>query len=278
MTTEQVCLEIIERQRLASLDIAAYATRKIRRKGFRFAIDNAGIGHNGLTAPQKMDVSTIKNEKYFIDHIVESPRSLVMVDMLISVARRYKMTTIAEGVETHNQRVNFKSIGVHAFQSYPSFKSQPAEKFSNALVSELDCAETRKNSACTLVQEIDEAARVPDLGKLECEDPDLDEFARFDVLRFLQILDTNEEQIFDRIPQLISQALDMPIAAIALIDKNRRWFKSIASGQREQISQQQSFRDVRIQKCDPTMITDTVEDDVLGKTSLSGMHTTFAPI
>lgn len=46
-------------------------------------------------------------------------------------------------------------------------------------------------------------------------------------LQNLNILDTPSEERFDRITRILCRVLDVPVAAISLIDENRQWFKSI---------------------------------------------------
>ncbi|GAA0580084.1 PAS domain S-box protein [Caenispirillum bisanense] len=53
------------------------------------------------------------------------------------------------------------------------------------------------------------------------------EAARLGRLRAYQILDTAPEAEFERVTRLAASLLDMPIAAVSLIDSDRQWFKSI---------------------------------------------------
>ncbi|MEM6577162.1 MAG: EAL domain-containing protein [Pseudomonadota bacterium] len=253
----QLCLEITERQLLASPEAAADTTRQLRRQGFRLAIDDAGTGHNGLAALQKLEVGAVKIDKYFIDHIDDDPRSRVMVDMLVSVARRYQMTTIAEGVETDNQLAVLRATGVHAFQGYLFSKPLPGEKFVAALVGEWQedahQPEPAQADGAPVASEM--------ISSSGSADPNEDEAARLEALYRLQILDTEEEEVFDRIPRMIRQALNVPMAAIALIDEDRRWFKSVAGGQRGQLARRHSFCNKTIQSADPTIVRDTLQDE-----------------
>ena len=50
---------------------------------------------------------------------------------------------------------------------------------------------------------------------------------RLAALKQLNILDTPLEERFERITRIVSRSLNVPIAAVSLIDESRQWFKSI---------------------------------------------------
>ena len=52
------------------------------------------------------------------------------------------------------------------------------------------------------------------------------EATRVDTLRKLNILDTEPEERFDRLPRLAKRLFGVPIALVSLVDVNRQWFKS----------------------------------------------------
>jgi diguanylate cyclase (GGDEF)-like protein/PAS domain S-box-containing protein len=53
-----------------------------------------------------------------------------------------------------------------------------------------------------------------------------DERQRLATLRRFAILDTPDEEVFDRVTRLVARLFDVPIALITLIDETRQWFKS----------------------------------------------------
>ena len=53
-----------------------------------------------------------------------------------------------------------------------------------------------------------------------------DDWQRVEALNHLKLLDTNNEQSFDRITEACSQVFQVPIALVSLVDKDRQWFKS----------------------------------------------------
>lgn len=63
-------------------------------------------------------------------------------------------------------------------------------------------------------------------------------------LRRLQqydILDTPREEAFDRITRLVTAVLNVPMAAVTLVDRDRQWFKSEQGLDRSETPREQSF-------------------------------------
>jgi|AntRauTorcE11898_2_1112593.scaffolds.fasta_scaffold15825_2 diguanylate cyclase (GGDEF)-like protein len=54
-----------------------------------------------------------------------------------------------------------------------------------------------------------------------------DEIGRQSALDRLHVLDTPKEKEFDKITDLVTTVLKVPVAAVTLIDRDRQWFKSI---------------------------------------------------
>ena len=125
----QLCLEITERQEVLGKDTTAQMIDTLFSAGFRIAIDDAGTGQNGLSAIQSYKATTLKIDKYFIDRIADDPRARIMIDMLVSVSRRYGMTTVAEGVEDQQQLDILSEAGVNAIQGFFFSRPLPADSF-----------------------------------------------------------------------------------------------------------------------------------------------------
>lgn len=57
------------------------------------------------------------------------------------------------------------------------------------------------------------------------EEPD-DESRRFRALCDLEVLDTVDEERFDRLSRVARRYFDVAIALVSLVDADRQWFKS----------------------------------------------------
>ncbi len=70
------------------------------------------------------------------------------------------------------------------------------------------------------------------------------ESSRLKDLYELQILDTEQEERFDRYTRFASDIFDIPVALITLVDANRQWFKSACGIPAESMSKNLSSRDI----------------------------------
>ncbi len=77
----------------------------------------------------------------------------------------------------------------------------------------------------------------------------------------LDLLDTQPEERFDRITRLAQQLLDVPIAVISFIDKDRQWFKSAQGLNISESERYISFCGHAICHDDLFIVEDTLNDD-----------------
>jgi sensor c-di-GMP phosphodiesterase-like protein len=97
--------------------------------GVSIAIDDVGTGHSGLSYMLKLGVDIIKIDKMFIDAIGTDRNSAAIIETLIELARNLRMDIIAEGVESFEQVVFLRDLGVRAAQGYVFSPPLPAKSF-----------------------------------------------------------------------------------------------------------------------------------------------------
>lgn len=68
-----------------------------------------------------------------------------------------------------------------------------------------------------------------------------DEEQRLNALNSYAVLDTKPEKDFDDIAELASQICEVPISSIAIMDKDRQWFKSRIGIDKSEIPREESF-------------------------------------
>lgn len=87
-----------------------------------------------------------------------------------------------------------------------------------------------------------------------------DEQGRTRALDRLEVLDTAEEQPFEKIVNLVQQVLNVPMCAVSLIDRDRQWFKAKRGLDVSETPRDISFCTHAIQTSEPFIIRDATLD------------------
>ena len=88
-----------------------------------------------------------------------------------------------------------------------------------------------------------------------------DEVQRLEVLHQLAVLDTPREERFDRITRITAATLDVPIALISLVDKDRQWFKSCVGIDVSETPRELAFCAHAVLERADVVVADTLLDD-----------------
>jgi sensor c-di-GMP phosphodiesterase-like protein len=125
----QVVLEVTERQPVENLTETRRVVAALQGLGVRVAIDDVGTGHSGLSYMLKLGVDIIKIDKMFIDALGTDRNSNTIIETLIDLAQNMRMEIIAEGVESFEQVVHLRELGVRAAQGYVFAPPLPGNAF-----------------------------------------------------------------------------------------------------------------------------------------------------
>jgi EAL domain-containing protein (putative c-di-GMP-specific phosphodiesterase class I) len=125
----QVVLEVTERQPIENLTETRRIIAALQGLGVTISIDDVGTGHSGLSYMLKLGVDSIKIDKMFIDAIGTDRNSATIVETLIELARNLRMDIVAEGVESFEQVVFLRDLGIRAAQGYVFAPPLPTASF-----------------------------------------------------------------------------------------------------------------------------------------------------
>jgi len=118
----------IEITESALMDDLAGSVRKLRRlkeAGIGIAIDDFGTGYSCLGQLSKLSVDMLKIDRSFIINLSSDPADMTLVSTMISLARSFDLTVVAEGVETHDQLKMLRLLKCHEIQGYLIAKPMP---------------------------------------------------------------------------------------------------------------------------------------------------------
>ena len=125
----QVVLEVTERDPIENFAVTRQIVAALQGMGVRIAIDDVGTGHSGLSYMLKLGVDIIKIDKMFVDAVGTDRNSTTIVETLVDLAHNMRMDVIAEGVETFEQVMHLREIGIRAAQGYVFAPPLPGSAF-----------------------------------------------------------------------------------------------------------------------------------------------------
>jgi sensor c-di-GMP phosphodiesterase-like protein len=125
----QVVLEVTERDQIENFTKARQVIAALQELGLRIAIDDVGTGHSGLSYMLKLGVDIIKIDKMFVDAIGTDRNSTTIVETLIDLANNMRMDVVAEGVETFEQVIHLRDLGIRSAQGYVFAPPLPGSSF-----------------------------------------------------------------------------------------------------------------------------------------------------
>jgi len=86
--------------------------------GVRFSLDDFGAGYSSLSYIQDYPFSKIKIDRKFVDRIDSDTVSAAIIASVCVLAERTQMEIVAEGVETYNQEIALRRMGIRHAQGF----------------------------------------------------------------------------------------------------------------------------------------------------------------
>lgn len=118
VTPQHMELELTEAVALMNPEAASETMADLSRAGFRLSIDDFGTGYSSMSYLKRFAVDKLKIDQSFVRDLNTNADDQAIVTAIIQMARSLGMTTIAEGVETREQRAFLTSHGCDEIQGY----------------------------------------------------------------------------------------------------------------------------------------------------------------
>ena len=114
----QVELELTESVAMEHLDSITAKLAEIRRMGVSIALDDFGTGYSSLNVLKQLNVDRLKIDRAFVQEIGPSDDASGIATLVVALGRQLNLSTIAEGVETEEQRICLQALGCQEGQGY----------------------------------------------------------------------------------------------------------------------------------------------------------------
>jgi EAL domain-containing protein (putative c-di-GMP-specific phosphodiesterase class I) len=118
VSCDSMTLELTEtgamREALQMMDVLT----RLRLKGFKLSIDDFGTGFSSLVQLQQMPFSEVKIDRSYVMHMMGNEGCRVIVEILIDLASKLGLKSVAEGVEDEPALRSLIEMGCDAAQGY----------------------------------------------------------------------------------------------------------------------------------------------------------------
>lgn len=125
-------IELTENIGLADIEKAKETLNELEKRGFEIAVDDFGKGFSSLNYIHQLPVKEIKIDRSFIQQI-DDRNAKSIVTMIIQLAFKMGMTTVAEGIETAEQLTIIRNMNCQIAQGYYFYKPMPIEEINEIL-------------------------------------------------------------------------------------------------------------------------------------------------
>ena len=84
----------------------------MRALGHKIYLDDFGTGYSSLALLSKIQVDALKMDKAFTQTVGTDALTVSIVPQILSIAKKYKLGIVVEGIETEEQAAYFKALSL----------------------------------------------------------------------------------------------------------------------------------------------------------------------
>ncbi len=121
---ENIVFEVIESDEVKDTEHLKSILRYYKSHGFKYALDDVGVGYNNLKMLSQMDPDYIKLAFEFSNGVSRDDEKRKIAQEVIDIAHELKATPLAEGVERKEDLDCLREMGYELFQGYYFAKPQ----------------------------------------------------------------------------------------------------------------------------------------------------------
>ncbi|MFZ5936310.1 putative bifunctional diguanylate cyclase/phosphodiesterase [Pseudomonas sp. HS6-2] len=114
----QLEVEVAETSLMYNIDTAIKQIHRLRELGVRVALDDFGAGDCSLRMLRDLPIDTLKLDRHLVARLPDSAADGALVRSVLGLCADYRITVVAEGVETEAQAAWLKANGCAYVQGF----------------------------------------------------------------------------------------------------------------------------------------------------------------
>jgi diguanylate cyclase (GGDEF)-like protein len=140
-------LEITEYSVVERPELVRERLAGLRALGVRVAIDDFGTGYSALGQLQQFPIDVLKVDRTFVERVTRGGSHAAVTRALVALGDALHVSTVAEGIETEEQRAYLAALGCPLGQGYLFARPLEPDACEHRLLAEAD---TRRAAALPL--------------------------------------------------------------------------------------------------------------------------------
>lgn len=126
-----ITLEILEGLAVGNVEEMNEKISLLQKEGFRISMDDFGAGYSSLNILGALNIDELKLDRAFLTEMAQGNnlRQKTVMEMVIALTGRLRITTVAEGVETEEDERLIRELGFDMGQGYYYSRPVSAEQF-----------------------------------------------------------------------------------------------------------------------------------------------------
>jgi EAL domain-containing protein (putative c-di-GMP-specific phosphodiesterase class I) len=126
-----IMFEITESALMADRGLSVLA--RLRLKGFGLSIDDFGTGYSSLAQLSEVPFTELKIDRGFVSGAPRQPRKRAVIEASLVLARKLKLSVVAEGVEAVDEWQMLSALGCDAAQGFLISKAVPGAELAEVI-------------------------------------------------------------------------------------------------------------------------------------------------
>jgi diguanylate cyclase (GGDEF)-like protein len=141
---EMLTLEITEDAVISETDRPLPTLHRLHALGVRLSVDDFGTGYSSLSYLRKLPVDEIKIDRTFVQGMATDSGDLAIVNAVIDLARHFRLSVVAEGVESELTLSLLADVGCDIGQGFLFSRPLPFDRLEAWLAAQTDAEPTAK--------------------------------------------------------------------------------------------------------------------------------------
>lgn len=125
--------ELTESIYLDNTEQALALIKGLHKMGIKVSMDDFGSGYSSLNLLSKLPIDIIKLDRVFLKEGEMQESDRIIISCVVDMAKKLKITSLCEGVETQEQSDYLKEVGCQMQQGFYFSRPIPQEVFENLI-------------------------------------------------------------------------------------------------------------------------------------------------